>query len=70
MKRFNLVRTADVSGVSGIGVVAQGCEFDDGTCAITWLSHLGTHAFYDSIAVVDRVHGHEGRTAVEWVDKK
>ncbi len=35
MRRFQLNRIVDESGVSGTGVVAQGVEFDNGFCAMT-----------------------------------
>ena len=68
MRRLQLKRTEDVNGISGTGIVAQGCEFDDGSIALTWLSHLGSHAFYDSLKVLDGIHGHGGRTVVEYLD--
>jgi hypothetical protein len=34
MKRFHLFRNKDYSGISGVGVVAEGVEFTDGNKAI------------------------------------
>ena len=68
MKRFNLVRDEDESGVSGTGIVAQGVEFDSGRCALTWLTHLTSVAVYDNISTVEKVHGHGGKTRVEFLD--
>ncbi len=69
MRRFRLVRDEDVSGVSGTGVVAQGVEFDDGTVVMRWLSALPTTVVHDrGIESVVGIHGHEGRTRVEWLD--
>lgn len=70
MRRFELHREEDESGISGTGVVAQGCEFDNGRCAVVWKSMYGTQAFYDNITCVRKVHGHEGRTQVVWVDQE
>lgn len=68
MRVFNLVREEDESGVSGTGIVAQGTEFDNGRVALTWLkSHLGMVGIYDNITVMLKVHGHGGKTKVEWV---
>lgn len=67
MKRFVLVRDEDISGVSGVGVVAEGVEFTGGRCALHWLSPLTSVSVYDSIEVLIGVHGHEGRTKVKWL---
>lgn len=37
MRNFTVYRTTDTSGVSGIGIVAQGCLFANGAVAIQWL---------------------------------
>lgn len=68
MRRFNLVRSEDASGVSGTGFVAQGVEFDDGTVTMRWLTATASTALYASVADVVTIHGHEGRTVVEFID--
>lgn len=68
MRRFNLVRNEDESGVSGTGTVAQGTEFDDGTCAMRWLTAKASTAVYDSILDLEEIHGHGGKTVIEWID--
>lgn len=68
MRRFKLVRTEDVSGTSGTGVVAEGVEFSSGQVAMTWFSALGCVNVYDNMRVVVALHGHEGRTTVQWLD--
>jgi hypothetical protein len=70
MRRFYLERLEDVSGVSGTGVVVEGVEFSDGTCAYRWISNCATTVIADSIEIVERVHGHDGRTVVRWLDKE
>ncbi len=57
-----------MSGVSGTGVIAEGCEFTSGYCSLTWLSSMGTFAWYTSIAALLHVHSHDGRTRVVWDD--
>jgi hypothetical protein len=70
MRRFYLERLEDVSGVSGTGVVVEGVEFSDGTCAYRWISNYATTVIADSIEIIERVHGHDGRTVVRWLDKE
>lgn len=66
--RFHLVRNVDVSGTSGIGVVAEGVQFSDGRVALRWNTTTRSTAAYDSIADLISIHGHGGRTYVHWID--
>jgi hypothetical protein len=68
MRRFQLHRDHDVSDVSGVGVVAEGVEFSDGTAAMRWLGELVSTAIYPSTAELEEIHGHGGSTRVVWVD--
>lgn len=69
MRKFILVRKEDVSGVSGTGVVAEGLEFSNGTCAITWMTPYRCIATYESIKALEHVHGHAGSTVVIFEDE-
>ena len=55
MKLFELHRLEDETGVSGTGVVAQGVIFDNGRCALTWLTACTSVATYDTIEEDDRI---------------
>jgi len=68
-RRFRLIRLFDVSGVSGIGVVAEGVQFDDGAVALRWKGDHPSTVAWDSIAAVLAVHGHHGATELEWLDE-
>lgn len=72
MKRFYLLRHEDLHSNSGIGVVAEGVIFDDGTGAFTWLTPIKTVTTFWKIGEVKKLHGHEGRTEViiEGKDKR
>jgi len=69
MRRFLLVRTEDVSGISGTGVVAEGILFSDDRAVLRWVTRLRSVAVYDSMEDVEAIHGHDGRTTVQWVDE-
>lgn len=69
-KLFKLVRCADVSGVSGTGVVAEGVTFDYGTTVICWTRPPYSIAVFDSPEAVLNVHGHGGCTKLEWVQEE
>lgn len=67
MRTFVLERTEDVSGVSGVGTVAEGIEFSDGRVALRWI--VGEHrstVSWDSIESVEKIHGHGGATTIRW----
>lgn len=61
-------RDVDETGVSGVGVVAEGVEFTDGRVALRWLTETTSTGVYDSLGDVRAIHGHGGRTEVVWVD--
>ena len=66
MRLFYLQRHHDVSGVSGTGVVAQGCEFSDGRCALFWQSQMPSVCIGHSIDELIAVHGHGGNTTLHY----
>lgn len=70
MRRFQLVRDIDVSGVSGTGVVAEGVEFSSGRVALEWKSEWPTSVvFHDrGMESVEHIHGHSGATRIVFLD--
>jgi hypothetical protein len=68
MRRFYLVRTTDVSGVSGTGRVVAGVQFADGTVVMRWLTEHRSTVVWSDLASALTVHGHDGATVIEWVD--
>lgn len=66
MRNFRLKRNVDESGISGTGYVTEGVIFTDGSVAMRWLTHVSSTCFYKSIEDVETIHGHEGRTVVEY----
>jgi len=67
-KCFWLVRTEDVTGISGTGIVAYGVMFADGRVVTCWNAVISQIAIWRSIQEVEAVHGHNGKTRVEWFD--
>jgi len=68
MRRFKLVREKDISCVSGLGYVAEGCQFKTGNCVLVWKSNHSSVNIYSSISDIVEIHGHGGCTKVEWID--
>jgi len=72
VRRFELHRFADVTGVSGTGVVAEGVEFEDGVVCLHWMGQWPSSVVhYDrGMESVEHVHGHEGNTRIVFIDER
>lgn len=77
MKNFRLIRTVDPTGLSGVGPVAEGVVFSDGTVAVRWLQGgvslenrakgvKPTTVIHDVLKSVMALHGHGGATVIEF----
>jgi hypothetical protein len=66
---FHLQRHRDVSGVSGIGRVADGVEWPDGTVAVRWNGGRPSTVTWDSLDDLLSVSGHGGATEVVFDDE-
>jgi hypothetical protein len=55
MKLFHLEWTEDASVVSGIGKVAEGVVFDDGTVVLRWLTEVKSIVLF-----IGRINGQRG----------
>lgn len=64
MRTFELHRIEDETGVSGTGIVAQGCVFDDGWVVMRWVNEPHTTTLFESIQDVEHIHGHHGKTQI------
>lgn len=70
MRRFVLKRDEDESGMSGVGIVAEGTEFSGGKVVLQFRSHVQSITVYDSIKAVKEIHGHADSktTKIVWID--
>lgn len=84
VRRFELHRDTDVSGVSGEGVVADGVVFPRksvitwpdgaqrrlpaGWVRLTWRGQYSSTVLWDSADEAMAVHGHNGATRLVWID--
>jgi len=64
MRTFQLERKEDISGISGTGIVAEGVEFLDGTCVLSWLTKPNSIGIYHNIQELEEIHGHSGKTKI------
>ncbi len=65
MRTFTVVREQDESGVSGVGTVAEGTIYSDGSCTVRWMapeSPAHSTSFFNSISEFVMIHvaPHEG----------
>jgi hypothetical protein len=59
---FYLQRNVDVSGVSVVGIVAEGVVFPNGRVGMTWLSKTPSVTVHNEILAAQFVHSHGGNT--------
>lgn len=71
IRGFKLIRDEDVSGVSGIGVIAEGTVFSSGAVSLMWINTpYPTVTFHPGgVDSVMYVHGHGGKTRLVWEDE-
>jgi hypothetical protein len=69
VRTFTLIRKEDVSGISGNGEVADGVEFLDGQVALSWRGSFHSIEIHPNLTTLMAVHGHGGKTVIEWRDK-
>jgi hypothetical protein len=56
-----------------MGLVAEGAVFGDGKAVLHWVSErtvvaVSSLGIYDSLDDLIKIHGHNGNTAVEFID--
>lgn len=61
-RRFVLKRTVDVSGVSGVGIVAEAVLLNSGQMIVSWLIAPHSLSLHASMKAAQEVHGHNGAT--------
>lgn len=69
-RRFELYRHKDISGISGTGVIAFGCEYPGGIVTLCWVSPYPSVVIWTSVADMMTIHGHDGATELLWIDSE
>lgn len=64
LQEFYLLRKKDVSGVSGLGIVARGVVLPSHRAILEWCTSHETFGLYDNLQQIRDLHGHEGATEV------
>lgn len=68
IRTFVLQRKEDETGISGTGVVAEGVLFSTGRVVLNWVTGYSSVGVYDNLEQMIAIHGHGGKTVVEWVE--
>lgn len=68
-RRFVLLRHDDPTGISGIGEVAWGVLFPDGTAVLRWSTEHRSTGVYAGLGELKAVHLHHGGTEIVWLDE-
>ena len=55
--------------MSGTGRVAEGVVFHDGQVVMSWFGQHHSIVIYPSLESAIAIHGHEGRTTIEWAEE-
>lgn len=67
---FVLARHEDPSGISGVGIVAEGVAWTGGTADLHWLTEHETFVHWPGgVEAILAVHGHQGATVVRYLDE-
>ncbi len=73
-RRGIVIRTVDVTGISGLGHIVEFCKFSDGATAWRWLGgppqNQPKWEFYDNpgTAPFEQISGHNGNTEIVFID--
>lgn len=68
VRRFELHRSQDISGVSGTGVVADGVVWEDGSATIRWRGDRPSVVNWQDVNHAYEIHGHGGATEFVFLD--
>jgi hypothetical protein len=68
-RRFELIRYEDKTGISGVGKIAEGVQFSSGKCVLAWtIKDIPSVTVYDTVEQMIKIHGHDGKTELKWMD--
>lgn len=68
LRRIYLQRDEDVSGVSGVGIVAYGVVFPDDSVVLRWDTVVRSTVMYDNLTDCEKIVGHGGKTRIVFME--
>lgn len=66
-KLFKLIRNNDISGISGTGLVAYGCEFQYNFIVLFWIGSINSMTFHTSMSNIEHIHCHSGLSFIQYI---
>lgn len=67
---FVLARHEDHSGISGVGIIAEGVAWTGGTASLHWMTEWEAFVHWPGgVEEILAVHGHNGSTVVRFLDE-
>ena len=69
MKTFTVVREIDISGLSGIGKVAEGVEFTNGKCIVCWCTEVSSMVIHENIESVNKIMCSHSKSTIIYDEK-
>lgn len=68
-RRFVLVRHEDITGKSGVGIIAEGVQWRGGTADLHWVTDYESFVHWPGgVEAILAVHGHDGATVARFLD--
>ena len=68
-KLFVLDRSEDNTGNTGIGIIADGCQFPNGKVVVSFRGKFSSTVVWDSLIEMKSVSCTHSKTKVVWLDK-
>ena len=66
--RFEIHRSEDVTGNSGIGKICEGVQFSNGKCVIMWTTEISSIVIHDNIENVQKIICSHSKSEIKYLD--
>lgn len=67
-KLFVIIRETDNTGISGIGIVADGVQFKNGKCVLCWRGKIQTIVIHENIKSVMQLSCSHSKSKIKWLN--
>ena len=68
MRRFALIRINDLLGITGVGTIAEGIEFSNGSVIVHWLKEPKSIVVWNNMNDMKTINCHNGTSIVHYID--
>ena len=67
MKLFKLYRKVDITGISGVGYVAEGVIFENNKVILCWYGKVSSIVVYDNLEDMKSIISHNNNTDIHYL---